>query len=474
MRLFLLFILMAQSFCSLAAWETAISGVVVSAPAQGPDGRIYSCADDRGLHCLDAQTGAEYWVFRPGRRLDGFTVVSPDGKILIKTVKDVLVCVSPGGRELWRYPLKGELLVPPATDINGTVFLLQNERILRCLNRQGDEIWDFQAPGNIRDLFALEQGVLLLGTEETILLNPDGSIKKKSDRPLQYILYRYPELYAQTTTGQWGILDPDSLEMTVEVSPLSPGSLFPEEGVLITEEGRIVSGREDWFIQAMEAGEEAFDPYYQDGGNPLRSRGLDKSIKSEERRQLYQKAGAKLFLSLFAADPAMLSEFLLPYEKADSLQALFSLDYNYDLALYDILAEAHQLSADAMKIRTDNYSRSRIYGILTRWGDLRLRDSLLLLSRMEEESFNLALIMDGLGRIGLDDDGRSMDALRRICDKNALNPELLDSAVINAARLARYNGGRRILEMMELYSSLQNRTIPGSTRDLIRREMHSF
>ena len=67
----LMFVLIYQCVTLLGAWETAISGVVISPPAQGPDGRIYSCADDRALHCLDQSTGKEYWAFRPGRRLSG-------------------------------------------------------------------------------------------------------------------------------------------------------------------------------------------------------------------------------------------------------------------------------------------------------------------------------------------------------------------------------------------------------------------
>ena len=474
MRFFLSLFLILQSFSVLGAWETAISGVVIAPPAQGPDGRIYSCADDRALHCLDADTGTEYWAYRPGRRLAGFTVVSPDGRIFIRTVRNILVCVSPGGRELWRYQLKGELQVGPASDINGTVYLLYADGMLCCLNRQGDEVWALLTESGCRDIFALEKGILLLGTEETVILNPDGSQEKESDLVFSYLLYRFPDLYVQTANGIWGILDPDSLEFNVADSPLAEGTLFPGEGILITAEGRIVSGREDWFVQALEAGEDSYNPYYQSGGNPLRSRGSDRSPDPEGRRNAYRDGGGNILFSLITSDPSFLNSYLAPYENAKSLQELLSLDYDYDLALFDILVEANKLSADAMQIRTDSYSRSRIYRILTRWGDLRLRESLLLLSRMEKDSYNLALIMDGLGRIGLDPDGRSMETLRRISGRYPRDPEVLNSAVINSARLARYNGGRRILEMMDFYDTLQNRSIPGSTAAQIRREMHSF
>lgn len=474
MRFFLLALCLWQSYSALGAWETAISGVVIAPPAQGPDGRIYSCADDRALHCLDRETGKEYWAFRPGRRLTGFTVVSPDGRILIRTVKNVMVCVSPGGRELWRYALKGELKVPPASDVNGTVYLLLENGSIACLDRQGREVWSVQVGLNSNDIFAMEKGLLLLGTEEIVLLNPDGSIGNRSPSAIRTILYRFPKLYVQTETEEWGVLNPDSLMITDAESPLPDRIQYPNTGVLITAEGRIVSGREDWFMQAFEAGEEAYDPYYQMGGNPLRSRGVDRTPDPGGRRNEYREKGGNLLLSLISTDSSALNGYLAPYEKAKSLQELMTLDYNYDLALYDILAEANKVSADAMRMRTDNFSKSRIYRILTRWGDLRLREPLLLLAPMEKDPYNLSLILDGLGKIGVDHDGRSMSAIRTISGRYHKDPEVLNASVINAARLARYNGGRSLVEMMDFFSTLQNRSVLEDVTDQIHREMKAF
>ena len=474
MRLFLVLALFCQSIAALGAWETAISGVVITPPSQGPDGRIYSCADDRALHCLDRETGREYWAYRPGRRLAGFTVVSPDGRILIRTVKNVLVCVSPGGRELWRFQLEGELKVPPASDVNGTVYLLQTNGTVRCLNRQGREVWSLRSGIICNDIFALERGLLLLGTEETVFLNPDGSIRNRRNQLIRTILYRFPELFVQTSAGDWGILDPETLKIAAAQSPLDEGTVYPDSRVLITAEGRIVSGREDWFMQALEAGEKAYDPYYQMGGNPLRSRGMDRVSDPEGRRKRYRDTGGNVLLSLISTEPSILSRYLKPYERAGSLQELMALNYDYDLALYDILAEANKVSADALQMRTDNYSKSRIYRILTRWGDLRLRESLLHLAPAEEDSYNLSLIIDGLGMIGVDDDGRSMVAIRKISGRFRSEPGLLKSSVINAARLARYNGGRSIVEMMDFYNTLQNGSLPEVVTDQIRREMSAF
>ena len=79
-RLYITALLLILPILPLSAWETAIAGVLTTPPAQGMDGRIYSSADDRALHCLDSVTGREYWNYRPGRRLKLFTVVSPDGQ----------------------------------------------------------------------------------------------------------------------------------------------------------------------------------------------------------------------------------------------------------------------------------------------------------------------------------------------------------------------------------------------------------
>ena len=426
------------------------------------------------MHCLDSGTGREIWVFRPYRRLEGFTVISPDGRIFIKTVKDSLICVSPGGRELWRYQLKTELKVPPASDINGTLYLLQTDGLLLCLNREGHKVWDFQCNDNFADIYALEKGVMLLGTGKTVFLYPNGTIRNEKNIAFSYLLYDYPDLYGRTVTGEWGRLDTDSLEFIPGNNPLEKGTLFPDARVLITLKGHIVSGREDWFMQAMDAGEEAYDPYYQSGGNPLRSKGTDRSADPAGRRREYNAKGGNLLLSLFTADPSVLNSYLLPYENVNSLQELMTMDYDYDLALYDILAESNKISADSTQFRTDSYSRSRVYRILTKWGDLRIRESLLLLAKMEKDPYNLALIMDGLGIIGLDNDGKSMDTIRAVTKRFSMNSSVLYSAVVNAARLARYNGGRSNYEMMDFYNTLQNRTLPGKISSQIREEMRSF
>ena len=484
MRRLFLYGLMLWGLNGLNAWETAISGVTVTAPAQGKDGRIYSCADDRSLHCLDAQSGKEYWSYRAGRRLKDFTVVSPDGRIFICTVRDRLICISPGGWELWTYQLAGELVVPPAVDTNGTVYLLGADGVLCCLDRQGRNVWAFQSGPGIREIFALERGVLLMGTGNARILNTDGTLKAEGKLTILKTYGRSSDLIVLTGDGTWGRLDTESLEIEPGESPLKEGTRFPDEGVLITYEGRLVSGRKDWFMQALDAGESAFDPYYQSGGSPLRNRGFDGMVASEsngyppsssgERSMSYKNKGGNPLMPLITADPVVLNRILKRYENVESLPQLLAVDYNYDLTLSEILSEGNRVSADVYRPRTDNYSRNRIYKILTRWGDLRLRETLILLAGMEEDTLNLSLIMEGLGRIGADDDGRSMDAVRSICARNAKDTEILNAGVINAARLARYNGGKAVSDMMYFYSTLQNQPLRAGTVELIRRQMRSF
>ncbi|MDC7232576.1 MAG: PQQ-binding-like beta-propeller repeat protein [Spirochaetales bacterium] len=466
--------LLMAFIANLNAWETAIAGVLTTPPAQSPDGHVFSTADDRALHCLDAETGREYWNFRPGRKLKSFTVVSPDGSILILTSVNDLVSVSPGGRELWRIPFSEEPLLSPAVDPYGTIYVLTASNTILCIDRRGTKVWEKPWSSTVSMLFATHTALLVSGEGVTTVLQADGSIDTVIDDEIRNIVYREGDLFWQNRGNSWKTLNMKTHTLTPADSPLDEGILFADEQVLITYEGKIVAGRKDWFMEALEAGEDAYDPYYQKGANPGRSSGIPEIPGEAERiRQFAQRGGAPL-LPLLSANPAYLNQVLKEFESVDSFQELISKSPDYDLVLQEIVSDSNVVSFDVHRERLDAYSRFRIYRILSRWGNLRSRETLMFLLTLETDPDNLALILDGLGRIGLDRDGRSMLAIQTCRSRFPHNRDLTLSAVRNASLIARYNGNKSIASMMTLFAEIQQGPMDRAVLAQIRKELGSF
>lgn len=459
---------------TLSGWETAIAGVLTTPPAQGLDGRIYSSADDRALHCLDSVTGREYWNYRPGRRLKLFTVVSPDGSILVINAKNEFISVSPGGRELWRIALDAEPLLPPAVDPYGTIYLLSSDHILFCLDRRGTVVWKIPWSSEVRSLFATHRGLLLSGRGETAFMAADGTVGERFGEAFTHIVARGEELFWQSSGGRWKIFNPVNNTLAESQSPLAEGIRYPDEKVLITGNTNIIAGRQDWFMEALEAGEEAYDPFYQYGGNPGRSSGMTSIPGEKERAALFASRGGAPLVPLLKAEPSYLNELLLELESARSFQELVSRNPDYDLVLQEVIADSHVVSYDVHRRSLDLYSRYRIYRILGRWGNLKSRDILIGLTAMEANPDNLAVLLDGLGRIGLDSDGRSMLAIQKTQARFPSERNLNLSAVSSAAALGRYNGNTSVGEMMSFYAILQQSSSDRAVMNRIRDELGSF
>ncbi|MDA3956534.1 MAG: hypothetical protein PF479_07385 [Oceanispirochaeta sp.] len=400
--------------------------------------------------------------------------MSPDSSILILSSENELISVSPGGRELWRFPLESAPVLPPAVDSYGTIYLMSDSRTLMCLDRTGRFVWKKTVDISAVNLYALYDRILVIGHDSTTVYYTDGELAGQIKEAPLHLLFLDPYLYWQKPDGSWNLVDMDTLELSPAETVLPPGTLYPEDHILVSYENKIISGRKDWFMEAMEAGEDAYHPYYQSGSNPGRSRSINILPGQSQRLSRFKEKSGSPLLPLLQIDSQFLSQILKTYESVKSFQELIRMESDYDLVFQEILSDSYVVSSDVYRESLDEYSRYRIYNILCRWGNLKSRETLLFLSEQEQSPQNIALIMDGLGRIGLDVDGRSMVCLQKSADRFPRDSNVLLGAVRNASLLARYNGGRAILKMMNFYTELQQKNPNGSLMMLIRTELKSF
>ncbi len=456
-----------------ATWETAIAGVITTPPAEGLDGRIFCTADDRALHALNGVSGREYWSYRPGRKLIGYTTVSPDGIIYIQTERNELIAVSPGGWELWRYSLGAAPAAAPAIDPFGRIFILTGDHILHILDRLGrGEKYRFPS-ADYSGLYSFDNHLVLKTSDTLEIYTLPDKLEKTIDIAVEYLLIREDSFTLKGKNGAWNSLDFNDFSLQSIQPPVDEGLLYPQPELLITDAGRIVSGRKDWFMEAYQEGIDSYESYFQFGCNSSRTNSPRINLLSAEKDRLFARGYSDFILD----DPSYLNEILKELEDQKTFHQLLNNHPDYDLFLQELLKNRAIINNYRENpVSPDLYSQFRMYLLLTRWGDLRTRDAVIGLSRLEDDPVSLSILITGLGRIGADRDGRSMNAIFDIIRRERGNEALYQNALKAAFEIGRYNGENSMITFFQILQFVTDQTRSPSTKNLIQqiiREIHN-
>ncbi len=449
-------------------WETAIAGVLTTPPAEGLDGRIYCTADDRALHALNGATGREYWNYRPGRKLTGFTAVSPDGIIYIHTIRNELIAVSPGGWELWRKRLANDIICSPSIDPYGRIVLLTSDYVIHVFDRLGSEI-SFPIPSDrYEQIYNFENRLFLQTPSQLNIYSFRGDLEKEMNVKVEKVIINKTEFFFQLLSGQWMSMAYPDFTYSEIPAPVKNSTIYPEAEVLITDQGRVVSGRKDWFMEAYQEGIESYHSFYQPGCNSSRTNGPRIDLISRNTLR-YSETG---FTEFILQNNIYLQTILIEMEKYETFNDLILDKPDYDIFLMSLLRNKSRITPYRENPEEpDQYSQYRIYMLLTRWGDLRTRDALLSLCRLEKDPAGLAILIKGLGKIGIDRDGRSSSLLYDLVRQNR-GDELIYQSVLSASyRIARYNGQEAMLTFFQILEDIQIQTRSDSTRNMITQIM---
>ena len=453
-------------------WETALAGVLTTPPAEGLNGRIYCTAEDRALHALDGISGKEYWNYRPGRKLIEFTLVSPDGAIFVLTTRKDLIAVSPGGWELWRYRLKSLPLLDPAIDNRGIIYLLTDDNILTGIDRRGVATRLFQPEGQFSNLYVCQDKLILRSEGKLDIYKMNGTACGSVLIETEKVVIKNNKLWGQSSRGDWYQLDLSQLEAIPSAAPVPEGLIYPEKGILITDDARIVSGRKDWFMEAYKQGAESYDSYYQPGCNSSRTNG-SRNIPETDSRVLgiQQKS-----LTYVISDTRYLAPLLADMESVATFYEMISRHPDYDIQLMDLVSRSNRvnLHSETVQSELDSHSLYRIYHILARWGDIQTREALIQFCQVEMDPANLRIIYRGLGKIGMDRDGRAISAVYNSLVNHPADEALFQEVLTSALAIARYNGGRSMKIYFDIMDNVSARTRSHKTQDIIRKIMQEL
>ena len=469
----LLLILMILLLKNLPAdtWETAISGVITSPPAEGLDGRIYSTADDRALHSLNGVTGREYWSYRPGRKLIGYTTVSPDGIIYIQTEKNELIAVSPGGWELWRSSLGDLPAAAPAIDSFGRVFVLTRDNRLHIIDRLGRKD-SYQYPDDeYSDIYFFDNHLILRTTTSLVIYSLPDIHEKTLIIEVEYILIKGNFFTIKSNNGIWSNLDIKDYSLKRIEPPYDNSLLYPQSELLITDSGRIVSGRKDWFMEAYQEGINSYDSYFQFGCNSSRTNSPRRNLLSVQKERPFSRGYTDYILD----DSNYLNKILRELEEQKTFHQLLNNHPDYDLFLMELLKKRSTINNYRENpVTPDLYSQFRMYLLLTRWGDLRTREAIIDLCTLEDDPVSLSILIQGLGKIGYDKDGRSINSIFDILRRNTGNENLYQNALNASFQIGKYNGENSMSDFFQILQFVSDQTRSPSTKKLIQQIMQKI
>ncbi|MFW6176228.1 MAG: PQQ-binding-like beta-propeller repeat protein, partial [Thermoplasmatota archaeon] len=107
----------------------------------GEDGTIYFGSN--GLNSM-IPNGTIRWSFHP---TDNLMLISPaidkNGNIFVGDINGNLYSVSPDGEERWNYTVDTDIFSPPVIGNDGMIYFADDNSTLHALNNDGEEIWNF-------------------------------------------------------------------------------------------------------------------------------------------------------------------------------------------------------------------------------------------------------------------------------------------------------------------------------------------
>lgn len=195
-------------------WSFAAAGPVRTRPTVA-DGRVLFQADDGVLYALDSASGAPLWQLRvvprpierlpfddPKSRYDRFgsDVTAVEGRLYLGTHDGRLVCVdAASGREIWSEKAGEAILAAPAVSGGQVFFGTFDGKVIALDSRTGARRWVHDAKAAVVSTPALADGKLIVGTRGYDLL----ALEAETGRPAwrRYLWFSWVESSASVRDG---------------------------------------------------------------------------------------------------------------------------------------------------------------------------------------------------------------------------------------------------------------------------------
>jgi outer membrane protein assembly factor BamB len=156
-------------------WSFSADGTVRSAPAVDVDnGLVFVGSDGPYLYCLNKTDGSEKWRYSPGsgRTLSRNSPAIHDGKVFFGCAGQAgqahnVTCLTIEGQLVWYYPIPDQIRGCPAI-VDGRLYIGAADDTMYCLNETtGTLIWSYltSPAGDIRGSPAVVDGKVFFGNQ---------------------------------------------------------------------------------------------------------------------------------------------------------------------------------------------------------------------------------------------------------------------------------------------------------------------
>ncbi|MCJ7770662.1 PQQ-binding-like beta-propeller repeat protein, partial [Candidatus Bathyarchaeota archaeon] len=120
---------------SIGSWGVGSSPTIVN-------GRLYVCASDNNMYCLNAGTGAKIWNYTIGYPTDSSPAVV-NGRVYIGSGAQVYCLNASTGSMIWSYTTGNAVWSSPAV-VDGKVYIGSLDKNVYCLDAvNGTKIWNY-------------------------------------------------------------------------------------------------------------------------------------------------------------------------------------------------------------------------------------------------------------------------------------------------------------------------------------------
>ena len=133
-------------------WSFEPGGGVLSSPAIGPDGTLYTGSSDGKVYAV-SHDGAQKWSVAVGNPLLGTPAISADGTIYFGSYESdalahdaTLYAINPEGSLKWSFSTKGAEIFPPAIGFDGTIYI----GVGGVINTPGAGLYAFTPDGSLK------------------------------------------------------------------------------------------------------------------------------------------------------------------------------------------------------------------------------------------------------------------------------------------------------------------------------------
>ncbi|MEW5817929.1 MAG: PQQ-binding-like beta-propeller repeat protein, partial [Spirochaetota bacterium] len=253
-------------------WKTEITGTPFGNPATGENGTIYLAATGGELYAI-SHTGTIKWkkIFPPG--FSAPPVLDWNRYRLILGGADrSLYIYNPWGALSHSIPMEGKPY-SPAVDSAGNIYVPTNRGSLTAIDSKGRQLWNiyvgsfFQEPAS--PVLMGDSIILSLSDGRIIEIDPKGNIRRQKQVGAQLsgtcAVDTAGQVYTVSTDGKLFVqsLETNSLEIFESKTILTP--------LVLSRNGNLYTGGEDWLVYSFRALPPADSPWPQLGGYPAYS-----------------------------------------------------------------------------------------------------------------------------------------------------------------------------------------------------------